>query len=106
MRSDGDQAAALARHARLPLILAGILGLVCAATLLNPPAGRTELLEWWVALLAAPGVGTAFLGTQGDVWDTPWDMFLALVGALVSLALFTRAHDRAMSRVPWDGPPR
>ncbi|HEX4338844.1 MAG TPA: DUF2238 domain-containing protein [Polyangiaceae bacterium] len=212
MSRDDD---ALARHARFPLVLAAILAVVCVATLVNPPAGRTswflevtpglvyagalalsyrrlplshlvyagvfvhvliliyggiytyaetplgnwakdafhlarndydrvghlalgalpvftvreillrktplqrggwltflslsvilgfaafwELLEWWVALLAAPGVGTAFLGTQGDVWDTQWDMFLALVGAILSLALFTRVHERSMSRVP------
>jgi putative membrane protein len=62
-----------------------------------------ELLEWWVALLAAPDIGTAFLGTQGDVWDTQWDMFLALVGGSLSLLFFTSAHDRSMSRVPtWE----
>ena len=37
---------------------------------------------------------TDFLGTQGDVWDTQWDMFLALVGAVVSQGLFSRLHDR------------
>lgn len=59
-----------------------------------------ELLEWWVALLVASDVGTAFLGTQGDVWDAQWDMFLALVGALVGLPLFGRLHSRSMARVP------
>src|ERR1044071_662878 len=51
-----------------------------------------ELIEWWVALLTAPDVGQAFLGTQGDVWDTQWDMFLALVGAAVTLLSFSRVH--------------
>jgi len=60
-----------------------------------------ELLEWWVALLADPSVGTAFLGMQGDVWDTQWDMFLALVGAAVALPLLSGVHDRSMARVPW-----
>jgi putative membrane protein len=59
-----------------------------------------ELIEWWVALLAAPDVGQAFLGTQGDVWDTQWDMFLALVGAAVTLVLVSGVHDRSMDRVP------
>jgi putative membrane protein len=59
-----------------------------------------ELLEWWVTLLAAPGVGQAFLGTQGDVWDAQWDMFLALVGAAVTLLLVSGVHDRSMNRVP------
>lgn len=55
-----------------------------------------ELIEWWVAVLATPNLGTAFLGTQGDVWDTQWDMFLALVGVVVTLALFQKWHDRQM----------
>ena len=58
-----------------------------------------ELIEWWVALLAAPGVGQAFLGTQGDVWDTQWDMFLALVGAAFALASLSKIHDRSMKAV-------
>ncbi|HEB97170.1 MAG TPA: DUF2238 domain-containing protein, partial [Sedimenticola thiotaurini] len=40
-----------------------------------------ELIEWWTALLSGEAA-TAFLGTQGDPWDTQWDMFLALVGAI------------------------
>jgi len=55
-----------------------------------------ELIEWWVAVLATPELGTAFLGSQGDPWDTQWDMFLALVGAVISLALFQRWHDRQL----------
>ena len=46
----------------------------------------------------ATGEGaTAFLGTQGDPWDTQWDMFLALIGALSALTLLSRAHDREMA---------
>ena len=56
-----------------------------------------ELIEWWTALATGEGA-TAFLGTQGDPWDTQWDMFLALVGALSALALLGRAHDRAAGR--------
>ncbi|HEY6804418.1 MAG TPA: DUF2238 domain-containing protein [Pyrinomonadaceae bacterium] len=51
-----------------------------------------ELIEWWVALLAMPDLGDKFLGTQGDIWDTQWDMFLALVGAVIVLALLGRRH--------------
>ncbi|NNG02633.1 MAG: DUF2238 domain-containing protein [Inquilinus sp.] len=54
-----------------------------------------ELIEWWAALLAG-GAAEAFLGTQGDVWDTQWDMFLALAGAVVSLAALSRLHDRQL----------
>ena len=40
-----------------------------------------EFIEWWVAVLSEQAA-EAFLGTQGDVWDTQWDMFLALIGAI------------------------
>jgi putative membrane protein len=52
-----------------------------------------ELIEWWVALLSGEAA-ESFLGTQGYVWDTQSDMFLALVGACLSLVLFSRLHDR------------
>ena len=55
-----------------------------------------EMLEWWVAL-ASGSDATAFLATQGDVWDTQWDMFLALLGALAALTLLSRRHDRSMA---------
>lgn len=63
-----------------------------------------ELLEWWVALIAASDVGEAFLGSQGDVWDAQWDMFLALIGAMVALPLLSRAHDRSMAKLPVSQP--
>jgi putative membrane protein len=57
-----------------------------------------ELIEWWTA--AASGeAAEAFLGTQGDPWDTQWDMFLALIGALTSLLLLSRLHARQLSSV-------
>jgi putative membrane protein len=44
----------------------------------------------------------SFLGTQGDVWDTQWDMFLALVGTLTALLVLARAHDRSLKSVVGD----
>ena len=41
----------------------------------------------------------AFLGTQGDQWDTQWDMFMALVGAVTALRLLSRVHDRQIARL-------
>jgi putative membrane protein len=58
-----------------------------------------ELLEWWIALIVASDVGTAFLGSQGDIWDAQWDMFLALVGAMAVVPLFYRLHARSMARL-------
>lgn len=57
-----------------------------------------ELIEWWSTYLVAGDVGQAFLGSQGDVWDAQWDMFLALVGAVAGLLLLGRMHDRSMER--------
>jgi putative membrane protein len=57
-----------------------------------------ELLEWWAALLGGEAA-ESFLGTQGDPWDTQWDMFLALVGALASQLLLARTHDRELARM-------
>jgi putative membrane protein len=54
-----------------------------------------ELLEWWVALLSDEAAD-AFLGTQGYVWDTQSDMFLALIGAVLALALLGGVHDRQL----------
>jgi putative membrane protein len=54
-----------------------------------------ELIEWWSAL-AFGADADAFLATQGDVWDTQWDMFLCLCGASASLLLWSRAHDRQL----------
>jgi putative membrane protein len=55
-----------------------------------------ELVEWWVALLSGEAA-EAFLGTQGDAWDTQSDMFLALVGAVLALLLLGRVHDRQLA---------
>jgi putative membrane protein len=57
-----------------------------------------ELIEWLAALLGGSSAD-AFRGTQGDVWDTPWDMFMAFVGALCALVLLSREHDRELARL-------
>jgi putative membrane protein len=54
-----------------------------------------EILEWVAVQVANPGAGLAFLGTQGDEWDTQKDMALASSGALVAMvlaALFLRSY--------------
>ena len=57
-----------------------------------------EFIEWWTAVLSGDSA-TAFLGTQGDPWDTQWDMFLALVGALTAQLTLARGHDRQLERL-------
>ena len=54
-----------------------------------------ELVEWWAAVIGGSSA-ESFLGTQGDVWDTQWDMFLALIGAISAQLLLSRRHDREL----------
>lgn len=54
-----------------------------------------EMLEWWAAVIGG-GKSEDFLGTQGDPWDTQWDMFLAMSGAIVAQLLLSRWHYRQM----------
>ena len=57
-----------------------------------------ELLEWRVSV-ATGSKGDAFLGTQGDIWDTQEDMALALAGAIMAPLLLGAWHDRQMARL-------
>ena len=57
-----------------------------------------ELVEWAAALILGQGADE-FLGTQGDVWDTQSDMFLALLGAVSALVLLSRRHDREIAEL-------
>ena len=56
------------------------------------------------AILAAAALALGqgadeFLGTQGDPWDTQWDMFCALLGASAAMLLLSGAHDRSLARI-------
>jgi putative membrane protein len=57
-----------------------------------------ELVEWLTALCSGEAA-TAFLGTQGDVWDTQTDMALAGVGAICALVFLARWHDRQIAKL-------
>jgi putative membrane protein len=54
-----------------------------------------ELLEWTVSALTG-SAGDAFLGTQGDVFDTQKDMAMALVGAVAALLTLSKFHDKQL----------
>jgi putative membrane protein len=54
-----------------------------------------EFTEWWAAVIGGDAAG-AYLGTQGDVWDTQWDMFMAGCGAIAALTTLDRLHDRQL----------
>ena len=58
-----------------------------------------EFIEWWAALVGG-AAATDFLGTQGDVWDTQWDMLMALIGAIAAQVLLSRLHDRQLIGCP------
>jgi len=57
-----------------------------------------ELIEWGVAEITGRAAD-AFLGTQGDVWDTQWDMLLAFCGAIISLVVLSGVHDRQLKEM-------
>src|SRR4029453_3028172 len=57
-----------------------------------------EFVEWFAAVIGG-GTAEAFLGTQGDVWDTQWDMFTALIGAITAQLLLSGIHNRQLSRL-------
>jgi putative membrane protein len=57
-----------------------------------------EFIEWGAALAFGQGAHE-FLGTQGDPWDTQWDMFTAVIGAVCALLLLSRTHDRQLRRL-------
>ena len=59
-----------------------------------------ELFEWLAAELTGEAA-EAFLGTQGYAWDTQSDMALALFGAIASLVLLSRLHDRQLAAFDW-----
>jgi putative membrane protein len=62
-----------------------------------------EFIEWWSALTLG-AAADAFLATQGDVLDTQWDMFLALIGAMLAQMLLARLHDRQLATIQQRGP--
>jgi putative membrane protein len=57
-----------------------------------------ELFEWGTAVVSGSSAD-AFLGTQGDPFDTQKDMFLCLIGAIASLLLLSRWQDRQLQQV-------
>ena len=85
---------------RSPLTGGGWLFLVVTSICLAFSAFY-ELIEWWTALLNEEAAAS-FLGTQGDHWDTQWDMFLALTGAILSQLLLSKRHDRQLAALAAD----
>jgi len=57
-----------------------------------------EWIEWGVSLATAEQ-GDAFLGTQGDIWDTQSDMLFATIGAITALIVFSKIQDRQLKKL-------
>lgn len=67
--------------------------LICAVSLAI--SACYEFIEWWAALINAQAA-EAFLGTQGDNWDTQWDMFLALTGSIIAQLTLAKTQDKQL----------
>jgi putative membrane protein len=82
---------------RSPLVpgkwLAFIVCAICVAV-----SACYEFIEWGSAVVGG-GAADAFLGTQGDVWDTQWDMLMALVGSIAAQLFLARVHDRQLANL-------
>jgi putative membrane protein len=72
---------------RIFLIIFTILGL----------SAFYEFFEWWMAISTGDSA-TAFLGTQGDIWDTQWDMFMCFIGSIFSLLAFSKFHENQLKK--------
>jgi putative membrane protein len=81
---------------RTPLVRGGWLFFIVCSICLAISACY-EFVEWWAALLGGSSA-TDFLGTQGDVWDTQWDMLMALIGSVLGQVILSRLHDRQLGR--------
>jgi putative membrane protein len=67
-----------------------------------------ELIEWGAAEIFGGDLGTAYLGTQGDEWDSQKDTACAALGAILALGAIGCAsllHRRPASPVAF-GPTR
>ena len=71
-----------------------LVGSVCLAF-----SATYEMIEWAAAVTSGEGAD-AFLGAQGDIWDSHWDMLLALIGAVAGQLLLSRVHDRTLALLP------
>jgi putative membrane protein len=53
-----------------------------------------ELIEWAAAMAFGGDLGMAYLGTQGDIWDSHKDSAFATLGALFSSVMIAAIHAR------------
>ncbi|MBA2875848.1 putative membrane protein [Anoxybacillus caldiproteolyticus] len=62
-------------------------------------AALYEIIEWLVSKISKGGEASKdFLGIQGDIWDTQWDMLCCLIGSVIALFVFSKLHDRLLKK--------
>jgi hypothetical protein len=93
----------LATGRREPVVLLVLAVGLLVLSGIQPKDRYTWFLDVAPILLALPvllsgSAAMAFLGTQGDVWDTQWDMFLAFTGAISAQLLLSRLQEKELSR--------
>ncbi|BBL72567.1 DUF2238 domain-containing protein [Methylogaea oryzae] len=96
--------AVLAREILLrtsPLVPGRWLAFLVACVCLSISAAY-EFIEWWTAV-AVGASAEYFLATQGDPWDTQWDMLMALIGAVAAQAALSGGHDRQLAGISAHG---
>ncbi len=69
--------------------------LVFTFTMITTIATVYEILEWFAVILFHSDLGVAFLGTQGDIWDSQQDTLVAMIGALINVAIFYPSYKLA-----------
>ena len=72
----------------MPNVLKLSSALLFTFTMVVSISALYEILEWLAAIIFHPELGLAFLGTQGDIWDSQKDTLVAMIGALINLAFY------------------
>ncbi|RLQ96242.1 DUF2238 domain-containing protein [Falsibacillus albus] len=57
-----------------------------------------EIIEWLAAVILGKEAHD-FLGTQGDIWDSEWDMMLAFCGGIISLLSLSKIHQKFLMKI-------
>ncbi|RIV89384.1 DUF2238 domain-containing protein [Aurantiacibacter zhengii] len=83
---------------RLSVLRPGLLLTVLLLACCLAVSASYELIEFGAAMALGQGA-EEFLGTQGDPWDTQWDMLMCLIGAALALLALSPLHDRQLSRL-------
>lgn len=83
---------------KTPLVRGPWLSAVTLSFLLSIGA-LYEITEWLASKITkGKKASTEFLGTQGDVWDSQWDMSLTLVGSILALIIFSKLHNKLLEK--------